>query len=121
MTECRIRIPWPGILRHIARECGDDASHVLAVAYGGMEVYIPRSPRPHNDPLDVLALLPVTAEQWIREHYGGTSWYINKASYARACYLFQTGNNAKDVAHLLGCTSRTARRYHRAARLDALI
>lgn len=119
MTEHRI--PWPGVLRYIARECGDDAAHVLSAAYGGMEVYIPRSRRPNNDPLADLVFHNVKSVQWIREHYGGASWYINKASYARACYLFQTAHNVKDVAHLLGCSQRTARRYHHAARLNALI
>lgn len=122
MTERRIRIPWPGILRYIARECDDDAAHVLATAYGGTEVYIPRRQRPGNDPLADLAFLDADAEQWIREHYGGASWYINMAPYARACHMFRTEDcDVKDVAHLLGCTLRTARRYRRAARLDALI
>lgn len=109
--------PLPGVLEEIAEIAGRPSAILLAIAWGGREVHVPKTrylARHPEHPLARLLEAEGTALK-VSDYLGGGSVYVPRARRACALHLAACGATPGEVAARLALSISAARRYVRGA------
>lgn len=112
MGDCADIPPLPGILAEIADLTGRNVALELALTFGGRILYIPKPD--HLKPGHVLVdAIGIRAAALIAGQFAGNQFDVPKARKALVRHLAEAGDDNPVIAHRLGLTLSSVRRYRR--------
>ncbi len=109
--------PLPGVLEEIEEIAGRPTAILLALAWGGREIHVPKTRYLARHPEHPLARLlePEGTALKVSDYLGGGSVYVPRARRACAEHLAACGATPGEIAARLALSISAARRYVRGA------